>query len=115
MARKLAPLRVILPNREWIDVRKFGTVKTSLPLADTDDRLLLLFWGQSGEPRFQNVVRVDPHGNVLWRAELPGDAKNDCFVSLERMDSGFVARTFSGRIGHLDLHGRVRHPAPLDA
>lgn len=89
-------------------MRKFGTVKTTYPLADTDDRLLLLFWGLSGEARFRNVVRVDRHGNVLARAELPGDAARDCFISLEQRGAGFVARTFSGQVGHLDRYGRAR-------
>ena len=105
MNRENAPLRVVPSNREWLDVRKFGTVKTTYPLADTDDRLLLLFWGLNGEARFRNVVRVDLHGNVLSRAELPGDAPRDCFVSLEQLDGGFVARTFSGRVGMLDAQG----------
>lgn len=113
--RRIRPLRVVLPNREWIDVRKFGVVKTTFPLAGSDERLLLLFWGLSVEPRFENLVRVDRHGNVLWRAELPGDAPRDCFVGLEQRIDGFVARTFSGRTVRLDEQGQAsRSERPIE-
>ena len=71
------------------------------------DRLLLMSWACSLEPRRNNVVRVDRHGNVVWRAELPSGPTADCFNALEREGERFIARTYSGWTVHLDASGRV--------
>ena len=71
------------------------------------DRVVLFSWSESTEPRRRNLARVDRHGNVVWRAELPGEATHDCFNRLTRDGGGFVAQTFSGWAVRLDANGRV--------
>ena len=83
-----------------------GAVKTRLQLAGTKDRIVLFFWSLSKEARYSNVARVDSKGHVLWRAVVPGGAARDCFVSLKRDGSVFVAETFSGLQVRLDADGR---------
>ena len=78
-------------------------VKSAFPIAGSEDRMVLFSWTLSDEPRLQNVARLDRQGIVLWRAELPGDAAHDCFVSLQRAGGRFVARTYSGRELELDV------------
>ena len=100
-------LRVCRQGEEWIDVRVSGRVKTSIPVSAAGDRILLLHWGTSVEPRLQNVARVDAFGFVSWRLELPGDADHDCFVRLERAGNDLRAYTHSGRTVHFDSNGMV--------
>lgn len=92
---------------ERIDVRKQGAVKTSLAIDGSDDRVVLLFWGLSKERRLRNIARVDEGGLVRWRADLPGDAEHDCFVSLARRGEAFSARTYAGHETSFDANGRL--------
>ncbi len=83
-------------------------VARKLPVPGTPDRVVLLSWSASREPLNQNVMRVDRHGNVAWRASLPGKAKSDCFVRLAADDDHFLATTYSGWVVRLDAEGQVQ-------
>ncbi len=86
-------------------MRASGRVARKFPIAGGSDRLVLFSWSANPEPLQRNVARVDHHGNVIWRAELPGDAVSDCFVSLAALGEEFVATTYSGRAVRLDANG----------
>lgn len=106
MARKRNALRIVLPHGEWIDMQR-EKVKRTLPVAGTTDRVVLFSWSANSEPRNRNIARVDRHGNVVWRAELPESANSDCFNGLAPDGAGFVLHTFSGRSIRVDAGGRV--------
>lgn len=99
-------LRVVVCAMERVEVRKQGVVKTSYAIDGSDDRIVLLFWGLSDEPRLRNVARVDGNGFVQWRAELPGNTARDCFVSLTRRGDTFQAQTYAGHEAAFDIEGR---------
>lgn len=71
-------------------------IKASIPIAGSDDRIVLLNWSADDTPRLRNVVRIDAAGRVIWSADLPGSASHDCFVSLRRDGERVVARTYTG-------------------
>ena len=98
-------LRIVAQGVEWLDVRSSAAVKTSLAVPGSDDRIVLLFWSLSTEPRFRNVARIDPQGFLKWRASLPGETQRDCFVSLERCGEAFLARTYAGHELRFDADG----------
>ena len=106
MARNRIALRVVYPHGEWIDMRAERVLR-SFPIEGTDDRVVLFSWSTNPEPLQHNVARVDRHGNVAWRAELPTGPKSDCFNALARDGDGFVASTFSGKSIWLSADGRV--------
>ena len=86
-------------------MRKQAAVNRAFSVGGSTDRVVLFNWGSSDEARLQNVARVDRHGNVVWRADLPGNAANDCFVSLEAQGELFVARTYSRQVACFDEYG----------
>ena len=59
-------------------------VLRSFPLDGSEDRMVLLSWSIDPEPVQRNVARVDRHGNVIWRAEMPTTRSSDCFNALAR-------------------------------
>lgn len=81
-------------------------ISRQFSIAGSTDRVVLFSWAADPEPLKRNVARVDRHGNIVWRAELPGKATRDCFNALARDGDGFVARTFSEWAVHLDADGR---------
>ena len=83
-------------------------VNRAIALPGSDDRVVLFSWSTNPEPRQRNVARVDRHGNVVWRAELPGDATSDCFVHLAQDGDHFVARTYAGWILAVGADGQMR-------
>ena len=83
------------------------TVARTFDVDDFGDRIILFSWAESTQPRRRNLVRVDRYGNVVWRAELPGEAVHDCFNRLTREGDTFIARTFSGWTVRLDADGHV--------
>jgi len=55
----------------------------------------------AGWTRERNLVRVDEHGDVMWRAELPAGTGADCFVDLRSIDAPageVTATTWSGYV-----------------
>lgn len=111
MVRARNALRLVLPDREWIDMAG-QRVNRAFSLRNSDDRVVLFSWAADPRPLRRNVVRVDRHGNVVWRAALPGLAVRDCFVSLERDGEFFVAGTYSRWSVRLDSDGSVRDARP---
>lgn len=104
--RRRPVLRIVSRGGEWLDVRKTVVVKSSLPVPGSKDRIVLLFWSLSDEPRLRNVARIGPDGLVQWRASLPGAADHDCFVSLGQRNGQFLARTYAGYELLFDADGR---------
>ena len=82
-------------------------VARTFEIDGSSDRVVLFSWSASPEPRRHNVARIDLHGNVVWRAELPSQATHDCFNRLERDGATFVAQTYSEWTVRLDTNGRV--------
>ena len=89
-------------------MRNAGRVQRSLAVTGSSDRIVLLSWAAEPEPLIRNLARVDRHGNVVWRAELPGKAASDCFVDLRADGELYVARTFSEWELRLDAAGEVQ-------
>lgn len=80
-------------------------VHRTLTVADSGDRIVLFSWAADPAPLKRNLARVDEHGNVVWRAQLPDKAPNDCFVGLKRVGDRLLARTFSGWVVSLGFDG----------
>ena len=68
MSRPRALLRIVLPRKEWVDMRSVK-VNRAVPIDGSGDRVVLFSWGVDPAPLQRNVARVDVHGNVVWRTE----------------------------------------------
>ncbi len=72
------------------------TVKKVFELADTNTGIILLYRSQVSKSRsFQNLIAVDCHGNVVWRAELPDSSGVDTYVSASLIDDCLIANSWS--------------------
>ena len=63
-------------------MRSGERIARTLQVDGSEDRIVLFFWAHEEEPRVNNVARVSPTREVVWRAELPSGAAPDCFVKL---------------------------------
>jgi hypothetical protein len=72
-----------------------------LPLADGGDCLVLLDFGASRQPTFENLFRVGTTGEIVWRADLP--QSHDAYVDVQQSDDGIVGNTWLGARVRIDL------------
>jgi hypothetical protein len=72
-----------------------------LPLDNALGCLVLLDPGSSRQPTFENLLLVNPAGEVCWKAELP--KSNDAFADVLKIGQGVVARTWTGIRVEVDL------------
>lgn len=91
-------------------MREVGRVKTAITVPGSGDRVVLLHWSADDTPRLRNILRLDAAGAVVWRADLPGHAGHDCFVSLRRDGRHLIARTYTGLEARLTDEGSVAEP-----
>ena len=47
-----------------------------------DGRIVLLDWSSSKEHRFENLICFNGDGSLRWKAALPENSGNDCFVEI---------------------------------
>lgn len=65
-----------------------------LPLLDQEGCLILLDPGASNKPSFENLLRVNIDGSVVWRSPLP--RSHDAYADLLSTEEGIEARTWHG-------------------
>jgi hypothetical protein len=53
-------------------------------------------WSTDPTPRLRNVVGLSEAGTIRWRAELPEDDRDDCYVGLREQDGTVIATTYTG-------------------
>jgi hypothetical protein len=70
------------------------SVMKVVPIKDSNDCLVLLDPGSSKQQTFENLLRVDKAGIIVWRAKLPHS--HDVFVNVVTMNEGIEARTWNG-------------------
>lgn len=105
MLRGQKTLRLVLPYREWINMRASSRIARKFAVPGFGDSIVLFSWSANPEPLQRNVARVDCDGKVIWRAELPSTAASDCFVNLACAGDGYVVQTYSGWKIRLDVNG----------
>jgi hypothetical protein len=71
-----------------------------VPLADTEDCLLLLEWFHD-KKRCRNLWRYSYEEGIIWQAELPSLGP-DIYVAVEAKDGHLVGQTWSGFTVRLD-------------
>jgi hypothetical protein len=69
----------------------------------TSDAIVLLDY-MSGPKNFANLLRIDWHGTVRWRAEPPDPSGPDSYVELRWEGGELVANSWSGYRVHVDLN-----------
>ena len=72
-----------------------------LPLSDGCDCLVLLDYAGSNRPTFENLLRVDRSGAIVWVAQLPDS--NDAYVDVYSSETGIEASTWSGFRVRIDI------------
>lgn len=100
-------LRLVLPNREWVDLRGVA-IRRTFRVAGSTDRIVLFAWATDPEPRRRNLARIDKNGNVVWRSELPGNELCDAFISLVLDGDTFVATTYRDWEVRLSSDGEIK-------
>ncbi|HSQ65776.1 MAG TPA: hypothetical protein VLM85_21290 [Polyangiaceae bacterium] len=80
-------------------------VKSVIPLAGEDICIVLLDPDVQLRSHFENVVCVDPHGGVVWRASLPTSGNDDCYLALAYEGGALVANSWSGFRVRIDPRG----------
>ena len=84
-----------------------GSVFKILPIPEGDDCLVLLDPGISKKPTFENLLRVQPSGDITWRAKL--SRSHDAYTDVLSTGEGVEARTWNGVRVLIDLaDGSVR-------
>lgn len=72
-------------------------------LVDDAGSIVLYDWAAEAAKDGRNLVRVDPMGNVVWRASPPTTGMQDCFVRMQRDGQALTANTWSGYRVSVDL------------
>jgi hypothetical protein len=71
-----------------------------VPADSNSTCIILLEPTASKQPTFQNLLRVDHGGNIVWKAELPGS--HDVFADVQMKADGLYAHSMSGYLLKLD-------------
>ena len=81
----------------WAGCPDEMAVELAIPMIQHADAVVLLDYMDcpSGTP-CRNLVRINPHGSVIWRAPTPTENPNDAYVDVELLPDGIVASSWSG-------------------
>lgn len=86
----------------WVGMPDGHPVEAAWPIPATPDALVLLAYMSGPQGAFRNLVRVNPSGRVIWRAELPSSG-NNAYVSAEvRADGVIAAHSWSAHLVQID-------------
>lgn len=85
----------------WAGMPDGQRVEAAWPLPGTSDGLVLLEHMSRPHGAFRNLLRVDPRGSIVWRADLPSSG-NDAYVAADVQPDGSVtARSWSAYLVHV--------------
>jgi hypothetical protein len=66
-----------------------------IDLPDNAGSLLLYNWMAEDVKDGRNLIRVDPEGNILWKASPPTTGTQDCFTRMRWDGQKLIANTMS--------------------
>ncbi len=75
-------------------------VQRVLPIAGSDDVIVLVAWSASSQGGFRNLLRVSKIGSLVWRAGLPSD--RDSYVSVKWVGVQLIANSWNGYSVEID-------------
>ena len=85
-------------------------VELALPISNSEDLIVLLYWLKAADQKKKNLLRLSPHGNVVWEVDSapkktpPGpDRDMDVYTSVIIKDNIVIAYAFSGYSDHIDI------------
>jgi hypothetical protein len=79
------------------------SVQRAEPIADTEDALVLLDYADKSAPNhFENLLRCNSVGSVIWRSELPTSSA-DAYTEFECRGEELWAFSWSGFVVNLSL------------
>ena len=64
-------------------------------LADGSGSIVLYDWMAEEVKDGRNLMRVDPEGNILWKASSPTTGVRDCFTRMQWDGQSLIANTWS--------------------
>ena len=73
-----------------------------LEIPDLEDCIVLLKYWENGN-RFNNLLRINSAGEVVWRAALPATRGVDAYVEASWQSDQLVGWTWSGFMETIDL------------
>lgn len=77
-------------------------IHTVLLIPDFEDCIVLLnYWGNGS--RFQNLLRINSVGSIVWRAILPSDVGADAYVTAKWQSEELLAWSWSGFMATIDI------------
>jgi hypothetical protein len=77
-------------------------IHTLLSIPDIEDCIVLLNYWENGN-RFQNLLRINSTGSVVWRAMLPSDVGVDSYVRTKWQSGDLLAWSWSGFMVTIDI------------
>jgi hypothetical protein len=98
-----------LPNAKIVCKTNFEVpVLQIISLPDREGCLVLLDWGATKKPTFENLLRVNPDGSIGWKAQLPDS--HDAFTDVTQNGDRVDAHTWNGYLVDIDLKtGQTRN------
>jgi hypothetical protein len=91
---------------QWSGNLLGGGAQAVLPIAGSDDAIVLVAWSVSSQGAFRNLLRVSTDGAIVWRAGLPTD--RDSHVSVEWVGARLMANSWSGC--RVEIDADTGHP-----
>jgi hypothetical protein len=76
-------------------------VTNVVPLSNEDGCLVLLDYHVAKKQTFENLLKIDRDGKIIWRAQLP--ESHNFFVAIRYSDDKLEANTWSGHLLEVDL------------
>jgi hypothetical protein len=78
---------------QWSGDLLGGCARAVLPIAGSEDLIVLVGWSAPSHGAFRNLLRVSPEGVIVW-ADLP--TERDSYVSVEWRDASLMANSWNG-------------------
>lgn len=89
-------------NVKWKGKPDGISVHTLLEIPNLDDCIVLLNYWEKGN-RFQNLLRLNSAGSVVWRATLPSDVGVDSYTAIKWQSEQLLAWSWSGFMAAIDI------------
>jgi hypothetical protein len=85
-----------------------GQVIDRVDLPDATGSIVLYDWMSDEVRDGRNLMRIDPEGNILWKASPPTTGRQDCFTWMHWDGQMLTANTWCGcRVGVDPQNGNV--------
>ena len=97
---------LIIQNRDtetisWKGKPNGHLVVNVIEIPEEDDCIVLLEYWTNGN-RFNNLLRINSNGSIIWMSELPSDTGVDAYVKANWQSGNLVAWSWSGFMVTID-------------